>query len=252
MHVKSAEWIPVILATDTSSRRLGLTLARGSEPIASLTCSRFEPHSKTFFDHLAAILSLSRLSIEEVDLLAAVTGPGSFTGLRVGLAALKGLASTLEKPLMGVNLLDLLALDPGLAGDILVIIEAGRHEIFCGRRRVSPSGLVETEGPDQYGPPSEALRQVLRNDPPRTLLITGNAARHYRRDLEELAGEWGSRCTFETTADPRANHWQVLPERGETTLLLARYAERLFLSGSLPACHPYYIRPSDAELNWEK
>src|SRR5690349_3161414 len=83
---------PLILAVDTSSARASLAIARGAEIIASSQSDAFIPHSNIFFDLLSNLLHSAALSITEINLFAAAVGPGSFTGLRVGLSAIKGLS----------------------------------------------------------------------------------------------------------------------------------------------------------------
>src|SRR5207253_1846803 len=86
--------MPLILAVDTSSPRLSLALARGATVISAIASESGTPHSQTLFVHLAALFDSAQLDPRHVDAFAVATGPGSFTGLRVGLAAVKGLAHT--------------------------------------------------------------------------------------------------------------------------------------------------------------
>ncbi len=106
----------VVLAADTSSACSGFALARGSELIASLQSQTSEPHSRTFFFQTSELLKRAGMKLNDVDVFAAATGPGSFTGLRVGLAAVKGFAHSMGKPAIGINSIDALALGSKAVG----------------------------------------------------------------------------------------------------------------------------------------
>src|SRR5438045_2296487 len=101
---------PLILAVDTSSARASFAIARGAEIIASSQSDASIPHSKIFFNLLSNLLQSAGFSITDVNLFAAAVGPGSFTGLRVGLSAIKGLSHATGKPSIGVSSLDAIAL----------------------------------------------------------------------------------------------------------------------------------------------
>src|SRR5262245_4218352 len=100
---------PTILSIDTSSPEATLAVSRAENIIATLTIRDNRPHAQTLFSQIATLLQLARINIRDVDAFTVASGPGSFTGLRVGLAAVKGLADSLNKPCLGVNSLDLLA-----------------------------------------------------------------------------------------------------------------------------------------------
>src|SRR5262245_41766867 len=102
-----------ILAADTSSPLASLAIVRGDKILASLAGGAHLPHSKALFSNLSILLQLSGLELLEIDAFAVATGPGSFTGLRVGLASIKGLAHTLSKPAIGISSFDALALGSG-------------------------------------------------------------------------------------------------------------------------------------------
>lgn len=257
---------PVILAVDTSTAQPGMALTRGVEPLALLISSRVEPHSRTLFDLLSSLLDQARLTIEQVDLLAVVAGPGSFTGLRVGMAALKGIAATRGKPLYGLNLLDLKAIGLGVAAPVLVICEAGRGEVFAGYRRVTAEGLLDAAAPpDTYGDPAVVLPRLLRaagvvdpeGIPSGSLLITGNGVARAGEVLAALAASPPATLVNRPVVDPCDSGWQILPDPAPVPLILAWHVSRLTHRQRVgedpgtPLCHPVYIRPSDAELNWK-
>lgn len=220
---------PLILAIDTSSPVAGYAIARGDRRLASLTVQADKPHSQTFFSSLENLCGMAGVVIEEFDLFAAVTGPGSFTGLRVGLAAAMGLADSLGKPGMGVNTLDLLAAISDCDDLCLITIGASRREVFCGLRRVHEDGGIEAVGEDRVCAPLSVL-ELFPIDPSLVTLVSD-----CDRGLEQEVG-W-----------PEAERI-VRIERANLATTLALTANRRFQAGRLTPLGAYYIRPSDAEI----
>ena len=123
----------LILAIDTSWKHGSLALARGEADhfelldTAALTGGAF---SADLVPQIAAALERRNLRKQEIDGFAAASGPGSFTGLRVGLAAIKGLAEVLKKPIATVSVLEALAIASGLSGRVCTALDAQRGEVF--------------------------------------------------------------------------------------------------------------------------
>src|SRR5947207_15256672 len=138
----------LILAIDTSGKQGSVALARGdcksfqlieSAPVAGGT------FSAQLVPQIAELLARHDLRKEDIDAFAAASGPGSFTGLRVGLAAIKALAEILQKPIVAVSLLQAIAaasLDINMGAweidakpTVAALLDAGRGEIFVGKYR---------------------------------------------------------------------------------------------------------------------
>ena len=124
----------ITLALDTSTPRGAVALLRDDQPLAEDTFDRSQP-GQNLFDATAKLLSTKQLRIEDVGLLAVGLGPGSFTGIRVGLAAAQGLALPRKLPITGVGSFDALALTalPHLPPDcpqLCVLGDARRDEIY--------------------------------------------------------------------------------------------------------------------------
>lgn len=237
---------PLILAVDTSSPSASYALARGEQLLATLSSEAVIPHSQTFFANLGALLKLANLETNQIDLFAAATGPGSFTGLRVGLAAVKGLAGTLKRPSIGINSIDLQALSAGVAGSVLVLIDAGRGEVYCGLRRIDAEGMIEVVGPDRVGRVSNLLDDL--ESEPNSLMIVGSGAVKFQKEIVEFAESRGTHICAARFLKSSTDGWQLM--KTETTLAttLARYVSKLKASDAKPEIHAYYLRPSDAEI----
>jgi tRNA threonylcarbamoyladenosine biosynthesis protein TsaB len=124
----------ITLAIDTSTPRGAVALLRDDKPLAEATFDRSQP-GQNLFDAAAKLLSANQLTPLDIGLLAVGLGPGSFTGIRVGIAAAKGLALPRKLPIAGVSSFDALALTalPKMPGDcpqMCVLCDARRDEIY--------------------------------------------------------------------------------------------------------------------------
>lgn len=137
----------ILFTIDTSGKNGTLGLAKreaqGIRVLASESLTGGQ-YSAELIPKLAAMLERCGLKKTEVDAIAVIAGPGSFTGLRVGLAAAKGLAEILQKPLTAVSALELVAAAWGKTGAVVAALDAGRSEIFLGHCEVHPKLEVRT------------------------------------------------------------------------------------------------------------
>lgn len=125
----------IVVGIDTSGKQGGIALARDgalleASPIAGGT------FSAQLIPQLAELLAKHKLRKEDIGGFAVASGPGSFTGLRVGLAAVKGLAEILGKPIATVSVLEALALEAGAEGKVAAALDAQRSEVFFGEYEV--------------------------------------------------------------------------------------------------------------------
>ncbi len=247
---------PLVLAADTTTPLLSLLILGGDAQLAEIVSVQVETHSRRFFDHLAQLFRLARVEVEQLDLLTVVTGPGSFTGVRVAMAALRGLAYPARKPVYGVDSLDLQALRVGCSLPLLVLLEAGRGEVYAGFRHLSPTGNLTRPVSDRFGQPAQILPSLLGEvwpfgaHSPRRLGLVGTAAQRCLPDLAALASQYNTHCIQPPVPDLSVEAWQLLPVAEGHLTPLARYATRLHHAQEAPRCTPCYIRPSDAELQW--
>ncbi len=126
----------LILAADTSGKYGSIALAEcmpGEEckvlEVVTLAGGTF---SAQLVPQIAALLAKHGFAKTDIGAFAVASGPGSFTGLRVGLAAVKALAEVLDKPIAAVSLLECVASAAGPRGRVLAALEAGRGEIYAG------------------------------------------------------------------------------------------------------------------------
>jgi tRNA threonylcarbamoyladenosine biosynthesis protein TsaB len=94
---------------------------------------------------IAALLSAHGFTKHELSAFVVVSGPGSFTGLRIGLAAVKALGEILNKPIAAISLLEVLALRSGLHGRVIAALDAGRSEVYVGEYEIAKDSAEESE-----------------------------------------------------------------------------------------------------------
>jgi len=221
----------LILGIDTSGKSGGTTLAEGnaehfraieSSPIAGGT------FSAQLVPTIAALLQRHGHRLQDLGGFAVASGPGSFTGLRVGLSAVKGLAEVLNKPIATVSLLEGLALSADEHGRIAAALDAGRSEVFWGVYEVS-GGNADKVNEELLS--REKFLQHLGNSK-LDFVIVGDAT------LSDL-----------TTAAIVKTRLQPAPRPGSE--VIARIGLRKLLAGKtvpVEALDANYIRRSDAEL----
>lgn len=127
----------LIIAIDTSGRRGSVALCRGdADSFETLQLTHLEhgTYSARLMPDIAELLQQRGFQKSDIDGFVVVSGPGSFTGLRVGLATVKGLCEALAKPLATVSTLEALALTHG-GGEVTVVMDAGRGEVYVGQHR---------------------------------------------------------------------------------------------------------------------
>jgi tRNA threonylcarbamoyladenosine biosynthesis protein TsaB len=134
----------ILLVVDTSGRQGSVVLARAGEladarkvemiGVAALTGGTF---SAQLVPQIAGLLAQHGFQKKDVGAFVVVSGPGSFTGLRVGLAAIKAMAEILRKPIMPVSLLQVVAVAAEAQGRVVSVLDAGRHEFYAGEYEVS-------------------------------------------------------------------------------------------------------------------
>jgi tRNA threonylcarbamoyladenosine biosynthesis protein TsaB len=235
----------LILAIDTSGQSGGITLAEanaGSFRVIESAAIAGGTFSAQLIPTLATLLSKHGYGVKDLGGFAAASGPGSFTGLRVGLSAIKGLAETLHKPIATVSVLEALASLANRDGKIAAAMDAGRKEVFLGIYQKNAAASAEKSGP-QSGPHSDHILLVQREE-----LLT-------QQDF--LATLSTKRPTVIITSDAgiaelaAASHSSVVVVTAPGSEVVARIGAGKLLAGetvSVEALDANYLRRSDAEI----
>ena len=220
----------LVLAIDTSGRHGSVALCRGdakSFEVLGLAPLEGGTYSARLIPCISDLLQNAGLAKSQIDGLAVVDGPGSFTGLRVGLSTVKALCEILQKPLATVSMLEALAVTNGEEGETVIsVLDAGRGEVYVGEHRVS--GKSASRLIDQSIVKLDAFVQQAQSIGSRVLTTFPKVA-------EGLAG------TSARVAIVNALQADAIARIGLQKLLAGEIADPATLDAN-------YIRRSDAEL----
>lgn len=218
-----------ILALDTASQSCGAALMADGRVICEICVVHGDTHSRYAMAVIDEILRLAGWEITEVEGFAVTTGPGSFTGLRIGLSTVKGLAMAAGRPVVGVSSLEALAYPFSVTGKLICpMLDARRREVYAAFYRHVDGRLTCVSGPF-----AESAANVLAavEEP---CVLTGDGALAYRDVITRMLGP------FAVYAD--AHHIRASS--------LGHIAAKRFSAGQAddPArLEPLYLRASDAE-----
>ena len=236
------------LGVDTSTERRSVALVREGRVLAAVESGLREGGSANLLADVDRVLASAGVRLGEVGLYAAAVGPGSFTGLRSGLATVKGLALTTGKPAVGVQTLHALAYGVRPAPRVLALIPAGRGEVFAQLLSVSAEGEVaELEAPTHL-PPARLLERMATLGG--GLKWTGGGALKFLEMIREQASAAGVEFAGPDAAGGVGEDGWVI-SRGEEALAksVAEMALSAHASGAgAGGLAAVYVRPSDAEL----
>jgi tRNA threonylcarbamoyladenosine biosynthesis protein TsaB len=180
----------LLLAIDTSGKYGSIALARADESLPSgLEVLEVVPlqggtFSAQLVPQIAALLGKHSLTKDRIGAFVVASGPGSFTGLRVGLAATKALAEILQKPIVPVSLLEVAVLASGKQGRLSALLDAGRGEFYVGKYHVdagnadclserieTKDNVVATTRGTEVITPDPAIADLVRQSGASVLLI---------------------------------------------------------------------------------
>ncbi|MFW6051460.1 MAG: tRNA (adenosine(37)-N6)-threonylcarbamoyltransferase complex dimerization subunit type 1 TsaB [Myxococcota bacterium] len=228
-----------VLAVDTSTDASAVAVVRdGSLGAESAAVGRAR-HGEVLLARIEQALEAAGIALSQVDLLAVGIGPGSFTGLRVGLATVKGLALSQGLPVVGVPSLRVLALGLGAGGGRLVapVVDAHHDEVFSAAYRVDGRGVAREVLPPFHALPEEVAGRLVQAAGGDGLVLCGGGARRHAARMEAVLGE---------AASVAPAVWDV----PRASLLALEAAARHAQEGpsDLMGLEPLYVRPSDAKL----
>src|SRR5579871_3425931 len=177
----------LILAIDTSGRHVSVALCRGDAKafeLLQLVALEGGTYSARLIPTISEIFLQQKLALAELDALAIVSGPGSFTGLRVVLATVKVLCEILHKPLVTISMLEAVVVERGSAAHSTAILDAGRGEVYVGEYRhaanaaasireyiVKLNDFVEDDGATEQLTPDKAVFDFLQQKHSKVRLV---------------------------------------------------------------------------------
>lgn len=224
-----------ILAVDTATKSCSVAVADPGNLLAEITFVSRETHSRHLMEMVRSALDMARLSVADLDGFAVTIGPGTFTGLRIGISSVKGMAAATEKPVAGISSLEALARQiPDTPYTVCPILDARRGEVYSAAYRYE-KGTLARIGPEQVG----SLEDILsgcRED----RIFVGTGIGVYRQTIQSMLGNH-AHFAVDNANDVRAS------------TVAAIGIERLTsnCADDLASLIPNYIRKSDAEINLE-
>lgn len=237
----------LVFALDTSTlqgsygwiRVAGQAPGAAVESFTTLKAPAAPGHAETVLCRMTDVLAYGELTLKDIDLLVYGRGPGTFTGVRIGLSTIKGVAAACDTPVIGISSLEALALSSERTGLVAPVIDARRKELFCAlyQVRAGEAGWPEASPvlAEWVAPASQVVEKLKDRVGSREVFLCGNGVASYREALTD-----GLTAT-------------VLPECLSTPcpFWMARVGHQRFLENGpddLASAEPVYLREPDARM----
>ena len=224
-----------VLAIETASRTGSVSLFEKGVEVKSLCGDAQSSHSVTLISLIDRVLTAAGTTVAELDGIVCATGPGSFTGMRIGLATVKGLSASLNLPSVGVPTLHAVALKAGPSDCTLALLPAGRGEYFAQLLKVGQENRVLELSRAIHVRPDDLFSQLSEQD---KLLVS----------YCDLEGEMRSAVDHSVFNHPS---WQVSSISGALSTSVGKLGLVAIEEGrtvSADELGALYVRPSDPEL----
>ena len=227
-----------ILGIDTSSMAASVAVIEYNKLICEYTINTKKTHSQKLMPMIENMLGLSDLNVREIDAIAVCEGPGSFTGLRIGMATAKAIAHVNDIPVIGVNSLEALAANMNLCDKkICSILDAQRNQVYTGRYQYEGTKLVEIKeiGIQQI---DELLEELAQSG--EQWILVGEAVYKYEDKIIEISNiEIPAASNNVTKAGSLCSVAKVKFDEGKDIF-------------DCYTVNPLYIRKSQAEEQYEE
>jgi tRNA threonylcarbamoyladenosine biosynthesis protein TsaB len=223
----------LILGIETATAQVSVAIGGHEGVIALFEVARGRRHAEILAPAIEFVCRQADIELDEFGVIAVDTGPGLFTGMRVGLASAKALAQALRIPMIGISSLDLLAFPCRHTDRVVVpVIDARKGEVFWAMYRQVPGGLQQV-APPTVGPVEELVADLLARS--QEVLCVGDGAHRYRDEILD-----GYHCEIGGDEHPSAG-----------PLVQLAHARALREDWVNPRdIHPVYLRAPDAQINW--
>lgn len=245
---------PLILSLETATRNGSVALTRGQRLLALRTGDAQTSHSNYLLQRVEEVLDEAGATLREVELFAVASGPGSFTGLRIGLATVKSFAATLKRSCVGVPTLAAVAHAAGLSPKTLAMIPAGRGEVFAQLLNVDEAGEVTPLSEAVHQHPARLLEGFVEFN---RLKFAGEGAQQHELLIKARAEREGIRFLNEKESRSETSKaddklWHISETHAALAIDVAALAylrQQSSEAVSAEQLKAIYVRPSDAELN---
>jgi tRNA threonylcarbamoyladenosine biosynthesis protein TsaB len=225
-----------VLGIETATRTGGVAIVSELGVLAEYTLNIEVTHSERLMSTVDRVLRDTGLPMASIEGFGVSIGPGSFTGLRIGLSTVKGLAFTTGKPVAAVPTLKALAWNtPHARCPVCPILDAKKKEVYAALYRQEGMDLIR-ELPESVLPIA-ALAEIIAGE----VLFTGEGSRLFAGEIERLFGARALLAPLAATVPSAASV-------AEIALMMLQRGQH----ADPDALSPLYIRRPEAELAWEK
>jgi tRNA threonylcarbamoyladenosine biosynthesis protein TsaB len=226
-----------VLGIDTSTSCGSVGLIDNGEVISDYLLNIPVTHSERLLGAVEFVLREARCSIENIDGWAIALGPGSFTGLRIGVSTVKGLAFATGKPVAGVSILDVLASQIAPTPHLICpLLDARKSEVYTAFYRYEEGSSLKRQSEYQAIRPENLVKKITE-----PTIFLGDGVRTYGEFLLNALPSWA----IFPPAPLHVSHGSMVAKLG---FELLQKGEHLNLS----TFSPLYIRPSEAEIKWQE
>jgi tRNA threonylcarbamoyladenosine biosynthesis protein TsaB len=229
----------LLLALDTSTTQVSVAIGDGGAVLGSVQLAGGRRHAEQLAPAIEYVRAECGVELTDLAAIAVGTGPGLFTGLRVGVTTAKVMAQALRLPVVGVPSLDLVAYPLRHAGrTVVAVLDARRHEVFAARYQPVPGGVQRVSDYEVHAP-AELVADLLADvaEFPHGFLLAGDGVDRFRAEFAAI--------DHAEVAGPEF----AAPSVGALVALATARVEREEFEH--PAeLRPLYLRQSDAEIAW--
>lgn len=226
----------MILALETATSVTSVAVINEGKLAGEFFINTTKNHSQSLMPLVDSLLGFIGVDIDNISAFAAAIGPGSFTGLRIGLATVKGMGVALNKPVLGIPTLDGLAENlRGAQGLICPILDARKNQVYTALYTSETDGMTRLTEYMAINPHQLLEKLSVHNKP---VTILGDAVGVYRDIFNE---------PFINFA-PQGNRWPRAAQVAQ--LAWQRYKRSDY--DNVYTLAPLYIRRSEAEIRWEE
>ena len=230
-----------ILAIDTSTMLGGIAIMDESLLIAESRLNVKSTHSERLMTEIEHCLKQSGIKISDIDVFAVATGPGSFTGLRIGLSTVKGFSYATGKQIVSVPTLEALAWNfPYSRYPVCTMLDARKKEVYAALFKWEEGENFTRLINETSAKPEEFARNALSVTRDERFIFAGEGAVLYRDKIIEAMGEKAIFASPEKTVPSPAN----VAVLGLKKAKAGEFSEPISLI-------PMYIRKSEAEVKWK-
>ena len=227
-----------VLGIDTSSNATSIAVIEDNKLMCEYTVNTKTTHSQKLMPMIENMLKISEINVNDMDMISICQGPGSFTGLRIGMATAKALSHVNNLPIVGVNSLELLAGNMDLSDKkICSILDAQRTQVYMGQYKFENNKLVEIKSVDVVE--IDELLEELKSSNEEWILV-GEAVYKYEDKIKEI----------ENICVPAPSH-NVNKASSLCSIAMNKYNQNIDVYDCY-TINPVYIRKSQAEVQYDE